>query len=91
MEPDQELATPEQLDQLARALHVISRPSLRRAFLSDPYGTLKENEAQDLPEVLVDVLADMSYEELSIVALLWQPEHGFGIGTMPDGGVFRFL
>lgn len=78
------------MDQLARALHVISRPALRRAFLSDPYGTLKENEAY-LPEELVDLLASMSYEELTVVARLWQPEHGFGIGTMPDGGIFRFL
>ncbi|MDQ3932607.1 MAG: hypothetical protein M3252_07210 [Actinomycetota bacterium] len=91
MESDQELATPEQLDQLARALHVISRPALRRAFLSDPHATLTANGAEYLPEALVDVLAHMSYEELSLVARLWQPEHGIGIGTMPDGGVFRFL
>ncbi len=79
------------MDQLARALHVISRPALRRAFLADPHRILQENEAADLPEELVDILANMSYEELSIVARLWQPEYGYAIGTKPDGGVFKFL
>lgn len=88
MEQEQEFATREQLEQLGRALYVISRPALRRAFLSDPLGTLKEHGAGDLPRELVDVLADMTYEQLSVVARLYDDEceAGLFIGRRLDGG-----
>lgn len=82
------------LDQLDAVLRVIHRPALRRSFLSDPEGTLREHgvDLTVFPESLVDVLADMSYEELSVVARLYDEgcEHQLVIGRKSDGGVVCF-
>lgn len=85
MEDEQERATPEQMDELARALHVITQPALRRAFLANPLKTLEEHGAGGLPAGLVNALADMTYEELKVVARLVSYEQGIVIGTTEQG------
>lgn len=89
MAQEQEPATQEQLDQLARALDVITRPVLRRAFLANPLGTLKQYGAGDLPEGFVNALADMTYEELGVVARLVSYEEGVVIGQTLAGVSLR--
>ncbi len=91
MQPQEGRATPEMLDQIGRALNVICRPALRRAFLANPWATLEEHGAGDLPEGLVDVLANMTYEELGVVARLCDCEHGYVIGMTLQGGKVCFL
>ncbi len=89
MAQDPGRATPEQLDQLAGALHVITQPALRRAFLANPLGTLQQYGAGDLPEGFVNALADMTYEELGVVARLVSYEEGVVIGQTLDGVSLR--
>ena len=64
------------LEFLDRLTRIIEQPSTRRAFLADPWGTLDMDEPAtgDPRHVIVDTLADMSFEELRLVA-----RFGFGI------------
>ncbi|HEX2027347.1 MAG TPA: hypothetical protein VHF25_05050 [Nitriliruptorales bacterium] len=91
MEQDQDLgASPEIMDQLDAVLKTINRPALRRSFLSDPERILKEQgvDLEVFPRELIDVLADMSYDELSVVARLYDEgcEHRLVIGRTSMGG-----
>ncbi len=88
---NEERATPVQLDQLARILDVITRPALRRAFLANPMGTLERHgvNLDDVPTGFIDVLADMTYEELGVVARLVSYEEGIVIGQTPAGVSLR--
>ena len=58
---------------LDRLTTVMERASTRRAFVSDPWRTLEEvdierpNDPDDPFNLLVDSLADMSFEELGLI------------------------
>jgi hypothetical protein len=88
---EQQGATPpdELLEQVAKVFHVIDRPALRRSFLADPEGTLKQNgvDLGIFPEDLVDILADLSYEVLGIVARLNDFGCAHGLVMKTKGGV----
>lgn len=53
---------------------VLVPPEMRRAFQSDPRGTLERAgiEADKLPPDILETLSGMSYEELSAVAGIGQ-------------------
>jgi hypothetical protein len=58
------------LNEFARFANLISSQHLRREFDSDPLGTLASNGVNvgDLPDSVRDFIADLSYEELRLLA-----------------------
>ena len=64
----------EPMDRLDRLSTVMEKASTRRAFLSDPWKTLEEGAQIERPQdpddpfnMLVDTLAEMSFEELTLI------------------------
>ena len=58
------------LDEFGRFANLISSAHLRREFDSDPLGTLASNGVNvgALPDSVRDFIADLSYEELRLLA-----------------------
>jgi hypothetical protein len=52
------------------ALNVLAKTPVRKSFAADPMGTLQRAgiDPDSLPEEFLNVLADMSYEELTVVS-----------------------
>jgi hypothetical protein len=52
------------------ALKVLANTAVRKSFAADPIGTLRGAgiDPSSVPEQFLDVLADMSYEELTVVS-----------------------
>ena len=61
------------MTRLDRLSTVMEKASTRRAFLSDPWKTLEEadierpQDSDDTFNALVDTLAEMSFEELTLI------------------------
>jgi hypothetical protein len=81
---------PDPVHELARFANAITDPAVRRAFDSDPLGTLdREGVSVDaLPEEVRDFITDLSYEELRLLARVQKvmTNAGFGVST-PYGSV----
>lgn len=63
---------PDALNELARFADLITDRDVRRAFDSDPIGTLKDRgvNVDALPPAVLEFFADLSYEELRLLARL---------------------
>lgn len=87
----QEMSDSDMVEQVANVLEVIRRPALRRQFLTHPEQTLRDNgvDLDVFPTEMVDVLADMSYDELGVVAHLHEQSirHNVEIGRSVDRGI----
>jgi len=63
------------------ATRVLAETAMRKSFAADPMGTLERAgiDPDSVPEEVLDVLADMSYEELTVVSRLSDSMIGAGI------------
>ena len=61
---------PDALNELARFANLITNTRLRRDFDNDPLGTLERKgvKVEALPKAVRTFLADLSYEELRLLA-----------------------
>lgn len=60
-DPDPDLAA------LATLLQMLEHASFRRAFVSNPQAALTQHDVGGVGQHLLNVLAELSYEELSLI------------------------
>jgi hypothetical protein len=70
------------------ALNVLAKTAVRKSFAADPIGTLQGAgiDPSSVPEEFLNVLADMSYEELTVVSRVTDSmiDDGISIRTGPE-------
>jgi hypothetical protein len=73
---------PDARNEFARFANLITDPHVRREFDKDPLGTLERHgvNVAALPEAVRDFLADLSFEELRLLAHMQE--------TLVDSGLF---
>jgi hypothetical protein len=69
------------------ASKVLASAALRKSFAADPLGTLERAgiDIRAIPERILDTLAELSYEELGVVARVNQTLIESGIAAEPVG------
>jgi len=80
-EPNPDLAN------LAVLLQLLEGAAFRRAFLSDPGAALATNNVGAVGQQLLDVLADLTYEELRLIGNVGS-ELRVMLGNDADGFMF---
>ncbi len=75
------------LDQLSTLLELLQHAEFRRSFLNDPRGAAELRGVDGVGQHLLDVLADLSYEELS---LLGRVGSELKVVLGPDASGFMF-
>ena len=84
------MSTPEtdpDLASLSTLLDLLQHAEFRRSFLNDPRGTAEARGADGVGQHLLNVLADLSYEELS---LLGRVGSELKVVLGPDASGFMF-
>jgi hypothetical protein len=81
------------LNEFARFANLISSAHLRREFDSDPLGTLASNGVNvgALPDSVRDFIADLSFEELRLLARLQEVMVGANLSVPTSYGTIAHL